>query len=151
MSDLLISAYPWIKAFHIISVISWMAGLLYLPRLFVYHAEQIEKNAKEVAVFEVMEKKLFHFIMNKAMIASWVFGIILLLTPGIAGFGFSYWVYFKIICVLAMTIYHVWLGKRQNDFENGLNKLTSKTYRMLNEVPAVLMILIVILVIVKPF
>jgi len=130
---------------------SWMAGLLYLPRIFVYHAEQIENNSQENDVFIVMERKLFHFIMNKAMLATWFFGLTLLVTPGIAGFGVSYWIYLKILCVIAMTGYHIWLGKRQDDFESGANTIASKTYRMLNEVPAVLMVLIVIFVVVKPF
>ena len=128
-----------------------MAGLLYLPRLFVYHAEQLENNEIKTDVFEIMEKKLFHFIMNRAMIATWIFGILLLFTPGIAGFGSTFWIYAKLIFVVAMTAYHIWLGRRQDDFENGKNTISSKTYRLLNEVPAVFMIIIVILVVVKPF
>ena len=150
MLDILSSFYLWIKALHLISVISWMAGLLYLPRIFVYHAEQIQNGVEDTSVFVVMERKLFHFIMAKAMIATWIFGILLVLTPGIVDFS-SFWFYVKLVCVIAMTGYHEWLGKRQDDFEGGTNKLTSKTFRMLNEIPAVLMILIVIMVVVKPF
>lgn len=133
------------------SVISWMAGLLYLPRIFVYHAEQIYKGVDDTSVFVVMEIKLYHFIMNKAMMATWVFGIILIFTPGIINFTQDYWFYVKFIFILALTIYHVWLGKRQDDFENGTNRLSSKTYRMLNEIPAVFMIIIVLMVVLKPF
>ncbi len=151
MADFLSALYPWIKAFHIMSLISWMAGLLYLPRIFVYHVEQLDKGAKETAVFEVMERKLYHFIMNYAMMASWLFGILLILTPGVISFSDSFWFHVKLVFVIALTAYHVWLGKRQDDFEAGTNRLTSRTYRLLNEVPAVFMIVIVIMVVVKPF
>lgn len=127
-----------------------MAGLLYLPRIFVYHAEQIEAGKEDLSVFVTMEKKLFHFIMDKAIGATWLFGILLVLTPGVVDFS-SYWFWIKLVMVIAMSAFHVWLGRRQDEFEAGTNTRSSRTYRMLNEVPAVLMIFIVVLVIVKPF
>lgn len=150
MGDLLSSVYPWVKAFHIISVISWMAGLLYLPRLFVYHSEQIASGVTDTSVFMTMEQKLYHFIMNRAFVATWLFGLLLIGTPGVVDFS-SFWFWIKIAAVIGMSVYHVWLGKRQDDFERGENKISSKTYRLLNEVPAVLMVIIVIMVVVKPF
>lgn len=150
MGDFLSSFYPWVKAIHIISVISWMAGLLYLPRVFVYHSEQIEAGAQDTSVFITMEKKLYHFIMNKAIGATWLFGILLILTPGIADFS-SFWFWIKIASVVAMSAFHIWLGRRQDEFERGENSLSSRTYRMINEIPAVLMVIIVVMVIVKPF
>ncbi len=151
MADFLSTYYLWIKVGHIVSVISWMAGLLYLPRIFVYHAEQIDAGVADTSVFVVMERKLLKFIMNKAMIATWLFGILLIGTPGIIDFGSDIWFYVKLLSVIAMTLYHVWLAKRQKDFELGQNAVSSKTFRLLNEIPAVLMIIIVIMVVVKPF
>lgn len=150
MLDLLSGAYLWIKALHIMSVIAWMAGLLYLPRLFVYHAEQIEAGGQNTAVFVTMERKLYHFIMNQAIAATWIFGILLLITPGVIDFS-SIWIWVKIVMILAMSVFHVWLGKRQDEFERGENTRSSRTYRLLNEVPAVLMVIIVVMVVVKPF
>lgn len=149
MGDILVSIYPWAKSLHIISVISWMAGLLYLPRLFVYHSSTNSSDVSEQ--FKIMEYKLFRFIMNPAMMSSWLFGILLFLTPGIVGLIGSFWFLVKFALVLAMTGSHVWMGRRVRDFAADRNRLSSRTYRFVNEVPTVLMIIIVILVVVKPF
>ena len=112
MSDILITAYPWVKAFHIMSVIAWMAGLFYLPRLFVYHAEQSEPFDSRDEVFQEMERKLLRVIMNPAMIATWVFGLLMVATPGIVDWG-AVWPWTKLGGVLAMTWFHHWLGLRR--------------------------------------
>ena len=148
MSDLLITLYPWIKAFHIMSVISWMAGLFYLPRLFVYHAEQSTPGDSRDEVFQVMEDKLLRVIMNPAMIASWGAGLALVLTPGIVDWG-AIWPYVKGASILGMTWFHHWLGLRRKDFATSQNSLTGRQYRMMNEVPTVLMVLIVLAVVVR--
>ena len=148
MSDLLALAYPWTKAFHIMAVIAWMAGLFYLPRLFVYHVEQVGQQGDTHMLFQTMELKLLRVIMNPAMIATWIFGLCLVLTPGIVDWG-SVWPWTKLVAVLAMTWFHHWLGLRRKDFLRGENRLTGRQYRMMNEVPTVLMVLIVLSVVVR--
>lgn len=148
MGDLLAGLYPWTKAFHIMSVMAWMAGLFYLPRLFVHHVEQAEKSDDIGPVFEMMEVKLLRLIMNPAMIATWVFGLMLVLTPGIVDWS-AIWPYTKMIAVLAMTWFHHWLGYRRKDFVNGTNRFTGRQYRMMNEVPTVLMVIIVLSVVIR--
>ena len=148
MDDLLAEAYPWVKVLHVISVISWMAGLFYLPRLFVYHAERVAQSGESDALFQVMERRLLRAIMNPAMIATWVFGLMLVATPGIVDWGMV-WPWTKGISVLAMTWFHMWLAARRKDFAAGQNVRSGRTYRMMNEVPTLLMILIVASVIVK--
>lgn len=148
--DFLSSAYPWTKALHVISVVSWMAGLFYLPRLFVYHVEQVGAGTETDGLFQVMEMKLLRFIMNPAMIATWVFGIALVLTPGVIDWG-AVWPYAKFISVGAMSWFHHWLGLRRKEFLRGDNTRSGRDYRLMNEVPTVLLILIVVSVIVKPF
>lgn len=149
MSDLLLPFYDWLKAFHIIAVISWMAGMFYLPRLFVYHAEKAEVGSDLDTTFQTMELKLLKVIMNPAMIATWVFGLLLI---ALGGFDFgSAWAWIKLIAVIAMTGMHGWLSARRKDFVAGTNQLTGRTYRLMNEVPTVLMFIIVIFVIVRPF
>ena len=145
MTDFLSSLYPWTKAFHIMAVISWMAGLFYLPRLFVHHVEQ--KDGRD-NVFEMMEHKLLRLIMNPAMIATWIFGLCLVFTPGIVDWG-SVWPWVKAAAVLVMTWFHHWLAKRRKDFVAGQNTVTGRQYRMMNEVPTVLMIVIVLAVVVR--
>lgn len=145
MTDLLAIAYPWIKAFHIMAVISWMAGIFYLPRLFVYHVEQ--KNGVD-PIFEMMEEKLLRVIMNPAMVVTWVLGLCLVFTPGIVDWG-SVWPWVKAAGVLAMTWFHHWLSKRRKDFKEGRNTLTGRQYRMMNEVPTLLMVVIVLAVVVR--
>ena len=148
MIDFLIAAYPWTKSLHIISVIAWMAGLFYLPRLFVYHVEQGDKIDGLPPLFEVMERRLLRAIMNPAMIGTWVFGLALVFTPGIVDWTFV-WPWTKAISVLGMTWFHHWLGLRRKDFMSGQNTVTSRQYRMMNEVPTVLMVVIVFSVIFK--
>ena len=148
MADLLSLGYPWIKAFHIMSVIAWMAGLFYLPRLFVYHVEQVGQDGQTHALFQTMELKLLRVIMNPAMIATWIFGLCLAFTPGIVDWS-EIWPWTKAVGILGMTFFHHWLGKRRKDFVNGSNTLSGRRYRMMNEVPTLLMMLIVLSVVVR--
>lgn len=148
MTDLLSQAYPWIKAFHVIAVIAWMAGLFYLPRLYVYHAENAGKGSDLDRLFQVMERRLLKAIMNPAMIASWSLGLCLVLTPGVVDWG-SIWPWSKGAAVLGMTWFHMWLGARRKDFAAGMNTRSGRTFRIMNEVPTLLLIVIVISVIVK--
>ena len=140
--------YLLFKSLHIISVISWMVGLLYLPRIFVYHVENIEKK-ETTEIFEVMERKLYFYIMRPAMILSWFFGIILIL---IIGFDLmtSLWVQIKLILVLLLSTYNEYLGKCLKSLKEKTNKRSSKFFRIINEVPTILLILIVFIVIFKP-
>ncbi len=148
MFDFLASFYPWAKSLHVISVIAWMAGLFYLPRLFVYHTEQVEVGTSRDELFQTMERKLLRFIMNPSMIATWVFGLMLVFTPGIVDWG-AVWPFTKAAAVLGMTWFHHWLGYRRKDFIAGMNRFSGKQHRMMNEVPTLLMIVIVFSVIVK--
>ena len=148
MSDLLSDLYPWTKSLHIMSVMAWMAGLFYLPRLFVHHTEQSTAGDEKDALFQMMELKLFKLIMNPSMISTWVFGLCLVFTPGIVDWS-SVWLWTKAISVLAMTWFHHWLGARRKDFVSGSNTRTGRSYRMMNELPTVLMIVIVLSVVVK--
>ena len=148
MTDFLFIAYPWIKALHIMAVISWMAGLFYLPRVMVYHVERAEINDVLDVTFQVMESKLLRVIMNPAMIATWFFGGLLVVTPGIVDWTMV-WPWLKGGSVLIMTWFHHWLSLRRKDFEMGQNSLTGRQYRVMNEVPTILMIVIVISVIIK--
>ncbi|OYX44661.1 MAG: TIGR00701 family protein [Rhodobacterales bacterium 32-67-9] len=148
MGDFLASVYPWTKALHVISVITWMAGIFYLPRLFVYHVEVVGQGSETDKLFQVMERKLLRLIMNPAMTATWTFGLALVFTPGIVDWS-EVWPWTKAASVLAMTWFHHWLGYRRKDFVNGTNSRTGRTYRMMNEVPTVLMIVIVLSVILK--
>lgn len=148
MSDILASLYPWILAFHIMSVISWMAGLFYLPRLFVYHAEQAKTGDQLDQTFQLMEYKLLKVIMGPASVATWLFGLLLVMTPGIVDWG-AVWPYTKAVGVIGMTGFHHWLMIRRKVFERGENTTTGRQFRMMNEVPTVLMVLIVLSVVVK--
>ena len=140
--------YDWIKAFHLIFVISWMAGLFYLPRLFVYHTE-LQSGSNEDKLFQTMERRLLRIIMNPAMILTLVFGLWLAQIYGFKNLGG--WFHIKMTLVLIMIYFHHFLGKRRKDFEQGKNRYSAKFYRIINEVPTILMIAIVILAIVKPF
>ena len=146
--DALASVYPWTKSLHVISVIAWMAALFYLPRLYVYHSEEVVAGTPTDAMFQTMERRLLKAIMNPAMIATWIFGLALVFTPGIVDWG-ALWPWVKAACVLAMSWFHGWLAVRRKEFAAGANTRTGRTYRMMNEVPTVLMILIVVSVIVK--
>jgi protoporphyrinogen IX oxidase len=148
MGDILADWYPWVKSLHIISVISWMAGLFYLPRLFVYHVEQVVAGSDTDAMFQTMERRLLRGIMNPAMIATWVFGLCLVFTPGIVDWS-QIWPWTKAASVLAMSWFHHWLGYRRKDFMRGENKVSGRSYRLMNEVPTLLMVVIVVSVIFK--
>ena len=140
--------YLLLKSLHIISIIAWMAGLLYLPRIFVYHVENLnDQNCS--SIFKTMERKLFFYIMMPAMILSWIFGLILILTIGIDIF-FTLWVKLKLLFVILLTIYHFYLSKLLKDFNLNRNTKSSKFFRILNEVPTILLVLIVFIVIFKP-
>ena len=141
--------YPWIKAIHVIAVISWMAGLLYLPRLFVYHASLPEGPASSAQseTFKVMERRLLKAIMTPAMIATWAFGLILVWQSGYYAAG---WLQAKVVLVLAMSGIHGWLARMVKDFAADRNTRGHKFYRVLNEGPTLLMVAIVVLVVVKP-
>ena len=141
--------YPWIKALHIISVIAWMAGLLYLPRLYVYHCAAAAGSGQP-RTFEVMERRLLRGIMNPAMIATYVFGGLLAATPGIVDWA-SGWMYPKLALVAGLTLYHHLLARWRKELATDRNRRPARFYRMVNEVPAAIMIAIVILVVVKPF
>ncbi|MEM7088780.1 MAG: CopD family protein [Pseudomonadota bacterium] len=148
MSDLLFTIYPWVKSLHIMAVISWMAGLFYLPRLFVYHVEQAQAVEGAQPIFFEMEEKLLRVIMRPAMIVAWVCGLILVFTPGIVSWDFL-WPWLKGAAVISMTWFHHWLIARRKDFLSGHNTLSGRQFRMMNEVPTVLMVIIVLAVILK--
>ena len=150
MTGLLSEYYLWVKALHVMSVIAWMAGLFYLPRLFVYHVESVEAGGERDALFQTMERKLLKVIMNPAMIAASLFGLLLVMTPGIIDWS-SVWPWTKAAAVLGMTWFHMWCGARRKDFVAGQNTKTGRQYRLMNEVPTVLMLIIVVSVIVRPF
>lgn len=150
METMLAIIHPWMKALHVISVIAWMAGLFYLPRLFVYHAAKAESGSDVDHLFRTMEKKLLRVIMNPAMVATWIFGIVLAITPGIVDWS-AVWPWTKAAGVLSMTWFHHWLARRRKDFAMGRNEWSEREFRLMNEVPTLLVILIVVSVIVKPF
>lgn len=147
--DWISTFYPWIKALHIMAVITWMAGLFYLPRLFVYHVESNAKAHGRADVFETMERKLFHIIMQPAMMTAWTCGIILAIIPGVIDWS-AIWPWSKLAGILGMTVFHVWL-KKQLMIVKTDQALKGRSYRMMNEVPTLLMIIIVISVVVRPF
>ncbi len=149
MSDLLASLYPWTLALHIVSVISWMAGMFYLPRLFVYHAEKAEPGSYMSENFKLMEYRLLRVIINPAMAATWIFGLMLVFTPGIVDWS-SIWPWVKGAAVIMMSGFHGWLSARRKDFAADKNTRSGKTYRIANEIPTVLMLIIVFMVVLKP-
>ena len=142
------NTYLIFKALHLISVISWMAGLLYLPRIFVYHAQNnSEKTVSDV--FKIMERKLFLYIMNPAMVLSWLFGLLLIHEIGFEQLG-QIWMILKLVFVVLLTIYHFYLGSILNQFKLNLNEHSHKFFRYINEIPTILLILIIFVVIFKP-
>jgi putative membrane protein len=147
MSETLGPFYLWLKAFHIIAVIAWMAGMLYLPRLFVYHCET-KPGTPEYDRFVLMERKLMRIIINPSMVAVWVLGLLLVETLQAWAAG---WFHAKLALVIGLSGMHGMFSRWRRDFEQGRNARTQRFFRIVNEVPAVLMILIVILVVVKPF
>ena len=142
------NSYLLFKSLHLIAVISWMAGLLYLPRIFVYHVENIN-DQNSINIFKIMERKLYFFIMMPAMLLSWFFGLILI---SILGFDIlsMMWVQVKLIFVILLTLYHFYLGYILSKFRSDQNTKTSRFFRIINEVPTILLILIVFIVIFKP-
>ena len=139
--------YLLFKSLHLIAVISWMAGLLYLPRIFVYHSEASHESQRDV--FKVMERKLYNYIMMPAMLLSWLFGVLLMHSLGI-GIFLELWMQIKIVSVLILTYYHFLLGKYLNDFALDNNLKSSKFYRIINEVPTIILIVVVFVVVFKP-
>ena len=148
MTEIVANFYPWTKALHIVSVISWMAGLFYLPRLFVHHVERVGYEGETHDLFVMMERKLLRVIMNPAMIATWVFGLMLVFTPGIVDWS-SIWPWTKLVGVLGLTVFHHWLGLRRKEIKAGTDPRSGRTYRLMNEVPTVLMVVIVFSVVLK--
>lgn len=148
LTDLMFVAYPYAKSLHIMAVIAWMAGLFYLPRLFVYHVEQAEKVAAVKPIFLTMERKLLRLIMAPASLTAWGAGLFMVFTPGIVDWA-SLWPWSKAVGVIAMTWFHHWLAARYKGFETGENRLSGRHYRMMNEVPTLLMVIIVVSVIFK--
>jgi protoporphyrinogen IX oxidase len=153
VGDFLATAYPWVKSLHVMSVIAWMAGLFYLPRLFVYHVEGLQKRGVVAGsdmdlLFQHQERLLLKAIINPASIATWAFGLCLVFTPGIVDWS-EVWPWVKAGSVLGMTWFHHWLAARRKEFIAGTNTRTGRQYRLMNEVPTVFMILIVLAVIVK--
>jgi putative membrane protein len=148
ITDFLASVYPWTKALHIVSIVAWMAGIFYLPRLFVYHTEKVEAGSETDRLFQLMERRLLRSIMNPAMTAAWVLGLCLVFTPGIVDWSML-WPWTKASAVIAMTSFHHWLGYRRKDFAAGRNRVSGRNYRIMNEVPTVLLVVIVFSVILK--
>ncbi len=139
--------YLLFKSLHLIAVISWMAGLLYLPRIFVYHSEASHESQKDV--FKIMERKLYNYIMMPAMLLSWLFGVLLIHRLGFAVF-MELWMQIKTALVIILTYYHFLLGKYLSDFAIDSNKKTSKFFRIINEVPTIILIVVVFVVVFKP-
>ena len=139
--------YLLFKSLHLVAVISWMAGLLYLPRIFVYHSEAKHESQEEV--FKIMERKLYNYIMMPAMLLSWLFGVLLIHSLGFSVFS-ELWMQIKTVSVIILTYYHFLLGKYLNDFAINDNKRSSKFFRIINEVPTILLIVVVFVVIFKP-
>lgn len=147
--DWLIPLYPWLKACHIVAAIAWMAAILYLPRLFVYHLEYAADSPGRQAMFNVMETRLSRIIMTPAMMLTWTFGIALAALPGIVDWS-QMWPWVKLASILSLTGIHFWLAHQRRMIERGSCQVTSRQFRMLNEIPFALMILIVIMVVVRP-
>ena len=145
------NAYLLFKSIHLMAVISWMVGLLYLPRIFVYHSEAVEKNKSEdlTSTFKIMEKRLFIYIMNPAMIISWIFGGLLIYTIGIDKLSF-FWLQLKLLFVVILTVYHFFLFNCLRKFAENNNVYSAKFYRIINEIPTVLLIFIIFIIIYKP-
>jgi putative membrane protein len=147
--SVVLQLYPWVKAFHVVSIIAWMAGLLYLPRLFVYHCEAGVGSAEDLR-FQEMERRLLRGIMNPAMIAVFVFGAILAATPGAVDWSAG-WIYVKLLGVASLTGMHHAMGLWRKGFLAGENPHAARFYRIVNEIPALVMVVIVTMVVVKPF
>ena len=142
------NSYLLFKSLHLIAVISWMAGLLYLPRIFVYHVENNEKK-QATDIFEIMEKKLYFYIMRPAMILTWLFGIILIYINGVETL-FQAWMQIKIILIILLSVFHEYLGRCLYSLKNNTNTRSAKYFRIINEIPTIILILVVFIVIFKP-
>ena len=147
--DALSVFYPWTKALHVISMVAWMAGMFYLPRLYVYHCD-MQPGSRESERFKVMEYRLLKQIINPAMIATWIFGILLVLTPGVIDWTSGWW-HVKLTAVLLMSGFHGAMSKWRREFMEDRNKRSHRYYRFANEVPTLLLMVIVVMVIVRPF
>jgi putative membrane protein len=145
----LIAIHPLVKALHLFAVIAWMAGLLYLPRLFVYHAAA-GQGSETAATLKLMERRLLRGIMNPAMIATWVFGLLLALTPGVVDWHQG-WIYLKLAAVVALTEFHHRLARWRRALAADSDRHSPRFYRVVNEVPTLLLLLILIMVVVRPF
>ena len=145
------NTYLLFKSIHLVAVISWMAGLLYLPRIFVYHSQAVENNKSEdlMFTFKVMERRLFVYIMNPAMIFAWLFGILLIYSIGWENFGLL-WLKLKLLLVIILSVYHFFLFYCVKKFEKNVNIFSSKFYRIINEIPTVLLIGIIFIIVFKP-
>ena len=145
------NTYLLFKSIHLIAVISWMAGLLYLPRIFVYHSEAVANNKSEdlMSAFKVMERRLFIYIMNPAMIVSWIFGVLLVHTIGTDNLS-SLWLQLKLLFVIILTMYHFFLFQRLRKFTENNNSYSPRFYRIINEIPTVILIVIVFIIVFKP-
>ena len=142
------NSYLFLKSLHLIAVISWMAGLLYLPRIFVYHAEN-NSEVKASEIFKVMERKLYFYIMTPSMTLSWLFGLLLIHSIGLEQLGQT-WMLLKLLFVTILTLYHFYLGKILSQFKTDSNHHSHKFYRYINEIPTILLILIIFVVVFKP-
>ena len=142
------NSYLLFKSLHLISVISWMAGLLYLPRIFVYHVENLEDKNTSL-IFKTMERKLYFYIMTPAMVLTWLFGLILISSLGVEALSTT-WIKLKLLLVVLLTLYHFYLSKLLSDFKIDQNTKSSKFFRIINEVPTILLVLIVFIVVFKP-
>ena len=142
------NSYLLFKSLHLIAVISWMAGLLYLPRIFVYHVEN-KKKKEATDIFEVMEKRLYFYIMRPAMIFTWLFGFVLIYLNGTEIF-FQLWMQLKLIFIILLSVFHEHLGRCLNSLKNNINTKSAKYFRIINEIPTILLILIIFIVIFKP-
>ena len=143
--------YLLFKSIHLIAVVSWLAGLLYLPRIFVYHSESIANKKSEdlISTFKIMERRLFIYIMNPAMIISWIFGILLIHSIGFENFS-SLWLKMKLLLVILLSVYHFFLFYCLKKFAENTNSYSSKFYKIINEIPTILLILIILIVVFKP-
>ena len=145
------NTYLLFKSIHLIAVISWMVGLLYLPRIFVYHSEAVKNNKSEdlMSAFKVMERRLFIYIMNPAMITSWIFGVLLIHSFGIDNLN-TFWLQLKLFFVVILTMYHFFLFQCLRKFAENTNSYSPKFYRIINEIPTILLIFIILIVVFKP-
>ncbi len=150
MPDILPVFYPWLKAVHVIFVVAWMAALLYLPRLFYYHQRETAANRDIQDLFVTMETRLLQIIATPAMLGSWVFGLLLAMTPGVVEWGVG-WPWLKAAAILAMSWFHFWLAGRRRELAAGECLVSANRFRLMNEIPSILVVVIVVMVIVRPF